>query len=1110
MRSKTNANTLLLMSVFLVAAFGGITWAGTIYVDDDGPADFNNIQAAIDNSNHGDIIVVNPGTYTGEGNRDIDYYGIAITVHSIDPSDPNIVAATIIDCNGTEEEPHRGFYFHNDEGANSILSGFTITNGYAYTGGGICCGISRPTITNCVITGNTGDYGAGIYCGPNSLLEPPSPPPPGPLPPPPPPPDADGEQSSAQTPLDFNLPGPTITNCIFTENFGSAIYCGPLPVIGPPPPPPPPPLPPGAYGEESSAETPAESNLPGPMITNCIVSDNSLGGIHIIDCNATVIDSIFSGNLGRGMSISGSNSKLVNCIFIENQHIGLYISRSNATLINCNFRENYSGENGGGIYNCNDSNTTLINCIFSDNVAIFFIFGFFSGGGIYNYHSSLTVTDCTFIGNSAGYGGGIYSTDDSSATFTNCIFKDNSSLFHGGGIYNRESFLTLNGCTFRNNSSEHEAGGGIYSEDSRPIITNCTFTENSAPSSGGGGIYLYRSPFHQPPSPPQPPLPPPVPMISGGEQSYQEILSDYNVPGPVIFNCTFTGNSARGGGGLVIDEPNSSILKCVFSDNSAGSGGGMSNSGDNTLLSYCIFVNNSAQYSGGGMFNTGNYTSLTKCVFSGNTAYEGGGMQNYSVRDATLYSCRFSGNRAIKDGGGMHNFRSTIWMYNSTYSENLAVGDGGGIWWVKLHSSTPSPPKPPPPPPEPPPPPFPGEMSGDSIIAKDVDLSESEVYIITMITSCIFRHNRDSTGTGRTGQIFVDLEETPVLIGYSCVPILTGFLGNIDTDPGFVELGSWADPNDPNIALDPMDPNAIWIDGDYHLQPESPCINVGDPEYIAGPNETDLDGNPRIIGDRIDMGAYELQNTSPVANAGPDQLLECACNTAEPTMVTLDGSSSYDADGDPLTFTWTGPFVGSPADGATPTVTLETACPDDYVITLVVNDGTEDSGPDEVVITVVDTTPPDFELSVSPTMLWPPDHKMYEITQNWTVSDDCDATPDVMLVSIAMSEVDDIPGGGNTSDDIRIGEDGSIYLRSERSGTSSERIYTITYQAVDDYGNTSLRSATVGIPHDFKVLARIAAQWLRTNPSGRIPEDLNGDGIVNLSDFARFAENWIR
>ena len=70
--------------------------------------------------------------------------------------------------------------------------------------------------------------------------------------------------------------------------------------------------------------------------------------------------------------------------------------------------------------------------------------------------------------------------------------------------------------------------------------------------------------------------------------------------------------------------------------------------------------------------------------------------------------------------------------------------------------------------------------------------------------------------------------------------------------------------------------------------------------------------------------------------------------------------------------------------------------------------------------------------------------------------------------------------------------------------------YADNLTAVDDCGNTTLRSATVSIPHDFKVLARIATQWLRSNPSGKIPEDLNGDGIVNLLDFARFADNWIK
>jgi hypothetical protein len=210
------------------------------------------------------------------------------------------------------------------------------------------------------------------------------------------------------------------------------------------------------------------------------------------------------------------------------------------------------------------------------------------------------------------------------------------------------------------------------------------------------------------------------------------------------------------------------------------------------------------------------------------------------------------------------------------------------------------------------------------------------------------------------------------------------------------------------------------------------------------------------------MGAYEFFNTRPVGDAGDDQVVECVCNTADGTKVTLDGSGSYDADGDPLTFTWTGPFAESPANGAAPTVTLEDGCPGEYVITLIVNDGTEDSEPNEVVITVVDTTPPEFSFSVSPTVLWPPNKKMIKITPSWTLSDNCDTTPDVSLVSVSMNE-SETRSNGQTDDDIQIGEDGTIYVRAKRN-RSGDRIYTITYQAIDDSGNAKVGSATVTVP----------------------------------------------
>ena len=72
-----------------------------IYVDDDGPADYSTIQAAIDDANDGDIILLADGTYTGNGNRDIDFHGKAITLRSIDPNNSTIVAHTFWRLDGS-------------------------------------------------------------------------------------------------------------------------------------------------------------------------------------------------------------------------------------------------------------------------------------------------------------------------------------------------------------------------------------------------------------------------------------------------------------------------------------------------------------------------------------------------------------------------------------------------------------------------------------------------------------------------------------------------------------------------------------------------------------------------------------------------------------------------------------------------------------------------------------------------------------------------------------------------------------------------------------------------------------------------------------------------
>lgn len=407
------------------------------------PAVLPTIQAAIDASMDGDLVLVAPGTYV----ENIDFLGKTITVQSEDRAD-----ATVIDGN----QAGSVVTFHFGASEDTVIDGFTIKNGDGYfyksdpawqshVGGGIICYDSSPTISNCIITGNNADDGGGGIYGYRSI---------------PIITDCTISANSAgygggiyfeHAPL-FSSLYPTLTNCTILDNSSSFWS--------------------GGIGCDYSF----------PTIDNCTISQNvsggSGGGIEIfcydqspVITNCTISHNV-AVNTGGGIHCFsyGSSTTITNCTISGNAVSG-------------------SGADGGGI-SCDESSTMIINCMISDNTSSG---PGADGGGISCTSGSYpTITNCTISGNSSDeQGGGIY-IDNASAIITNSIIFLNSAL-EGGGIFLHSSSheaIIANSAIIQNSANE---GGGIsmrYSTGEK--IINCILWENLAPSDPQ--IYVYSGP----------------------------------------------------------------------------------------------------------------------------------------------------------------------------------------------------------------------------------------------------------------------------------------------------------------------------------------------------------------------------------------------------------------------------------------------------------------------------------------------------------------------------------------------------------------------------------------------------------------------------------------
>ncbi len=140
-----------------ILLFAGTSFATTWTVDDDGKADFDNIQAAVDASSDGDEIIVMPGIYTSTADEVVNMLGKAVWLHSSDGPEVTIV-------NG--EDVRRGILCNGGETSKTIIEGLTITQGNAGLGGGMFNyqptnqDVCDPTLIDCRFLSNAADKGA--------------------------------------------------------------------------------------------------------------------------------------------------------------------------------------------------------------------------------------------------------------------------------------------------------------------------------------------------------------------------------------------------------------------------------------------------------------------------------------------------------------------------------------------------------------------------------------------------------------------------------------------------------------------------------------------------------------------------------------------------------------------------------------------------------------------------------------------------------------------------------------------------------------------------------------------------------------------------------------
>ncbi len=648
--------------------------------------------------------------------------------------------------------------------------------------------------------------------------------------------------------------------------------------------------------------------LASPTVLECIFRDNFAqatgGGIACIAASPTIADCTFIDNqadelvggddlgMGAGMSIAGGAPAVSGCYFFSNDAHnsggGMSITGGAApTIEDCTFEQNFQytycpietcpAIHSGSAVVSIGSEPSFDTCVFHDNRLGGHGAVFVSGGEASFNNCDFTLNRSANVADPWLGGGGLGAQDGANVTLFGCSFTDNHSNTFGGAVYLKGAFLSATLCGFSDNETDNGPGGAIRAENSSLALALCTFSDNTASTSGGAistdegpVVTLQGCAFTGN-------------IAAGGNGGAVEAVGPSFTASDCTFNgnqsavdgggmkvtwsalggsttlldgCQFTGNSGFNGGGLRIDFGDTTIRDCLFDDNtSSNTGGGLSSlaASFQVRIEDSQFTSNSSSHGGAVSVRQ---ADMIRCVFTGNSAEFGGAASAASaISDAKFISCRFSSNSATTQGAAAHvGLHGQMSFINCTVHHNTAPASAGAISsGQSLHPL----------------------RIFNTLVANNSGggVSVTDAGTIVRIANSIIWGNSNGA---QISAIQADVQFSDVQGGAAGV-------GNINANPLF----------------------AGALGGNYHLLPNSPCIDAGrnmsvpqdeiDLDTDANTAELiplDFDGNPRFSNN---IGAADAGcGNGVIVDMGPFESAGVGAMEIMPADVDSDGQIDFD------------------------------------------------------------------------------------------------------------------------------------------------------------------------------------------------------------------------